>query len=397
MMTLNLQGLNKNATILVVDDTSDNLILMSELLQNSYTVKVCNSGTKALKFIDDGGKPDLILLDIMMEGLSGYAVIKELKSNEMTQNIPVIFLTAMNAIGDEEKGFELGAADYITKPISPAIVLARVKTQLENKAAADFLRDKNLYLETEVTKRTQEISAIQNVTILVMASLAETRDLDTGNHIRRTQHYVKALANQLQFHPRFSHFLSTQMIETLYKSAPLHDIGKVGIPDAILLKPGKYLPEEFEIMKTHTTLGRDAIDHAEIQLGIKVEFLRIAKEIAYYHHEKWDGGGYPTGMSGDDIPISARLMALADVYDALISKRVYKKGMSHERAVSIIMEGKGSHFDEDIVEAFLQIQDEFRTIAAHFTDTDKDMAHKEQLVLHVKDNNAPEGKILCKK
>jgi putative two-component system response regulator len=379
MLTL----LNKKATILVVDDTPDNLILMSELLQNTYIVKVANCGTKALKFIEEGGKPDVILLDIMMEGLSGYEVIKELKLNEKTKDIPVIFLTAMNALGDEEKGLALGAADYITKPISPAIVLARVKTQLENKAAADFLRDQNEYLEMEVAKRTEEISAIQNVTILVMASLAETRDLETGNHIRRTQHYVKALANKLKSHPRFSYFLSEAMIETLYKSAPLHDIGKVGIPDAILLKPGKYLPEEFEIMKTHTTLGRDAIEHAEAQLGIKVEFLRIAKEIAYYHQEKWDGSGYPTGISGDNIPISARLMAVADVYDALISKRVYKEGMSHEKAVSIIVEGKESHFDKDIVEAFLQIHDEFRTIASHFIDTDKDMAQKEHLVLHV--------------
>lgn len=386
MMTMNLHELNKKATILVVDDTPDNLTLMSELLQNTYIVKVSNSGTKALKFIKDGGKPDLILLDIMMDGLSGYDVITKLKSNEIAKNIPVIFLTAMSSSGDEEKGLEMGAADYITKPISPAIVLARVKTQLENKAAADFLRDQNFYLETEVIKRTEEISAIQNVTILVMASLAETRDLETGNHIRRTQHYVKALAKQLKSHPRFSHFLSNQMIETLYKSAPLHDIGKVGIPDAILLKPGKYLPKEFEIMKTHTTLGRDAIEHAESQLGIKVEFLSIAKEIAYYHQEKWDGSGYPTGISGDDIPISARLMAVADVYDALISKRVYKEGMSHEKAVSIIIDEKGSHFDGDIVDAFLEIQDEFRSIAAHFVDTDKDLAKKKQLLEPIERN-----------
>lgn len=379
MINLNLREF-KRATILVVDDTPDNLTLMSELLQDTYTIKVSNSGAKALKFIVEGGKPDLILLDIMMEGMSGYDVIKKLKSNEIAKNIPVIFLTAMSSSGDEEKGLAMGAADYITKPISPAIVLARVKTQLENKAAADFLRDQNFYLETEVMKRTEEISAIQNVTILVMASLAETRDLETGNHIRRTQHYVKALAIKLKSHPRFSHFLSNSMIETLYKSAPLHDIGKVGIPDAILLKPGKYLPKEFEIMKTHTTLGRDAIEHAENQLGIKVEFLRIAKEIAYGHQEKWDGSGYPMGLKGDDIPISARLMAVADVYDALISKRVYKESMSHEKAVSIMIEGKGSHFDGDIVEAFLEIQDEFRIIAAHFIDTDKDMAKKKQLL-----------------
>lgn len=382
----NSTALVKRPTILVVDDTPDNLLLMSELLKETYDVKVANSGEKALNYLDGDVKPDLILLDIMMPGISGYDVIGELKSNDETKDIPVIFLTAMSATGDEEKGLEMGAADYITKPICPAIVLARVKTQLENKDAADFLRDKNEYLETEVAKRTQEINAIQDVTILVMASLAETRDLDTGNHIRRTQHYVKALAQRLKNHPRFSPFLSEQMIDTLYKSAPLHDIGKVGIPDSILLKPGRFTPEEFEIMKTHTTLGRDAIVHAEKQLGTQVEFLQIAKEIAYYHQEKWDGSGYPTGISGDDIPISARLMAVADVYDALISRRVYKEGMVHEKAVSIIVDGSGAHFDTDIVDAFLDLQDEFRAIAARFVDSDSDMETKAKLMMQQKAN-----------
>ncbi len=376
----NSNDLKERATILVIDDTSDNLLLMSELLKDRYTVKVANSGEKALKYLHGETVPDLILLDIMMPGLSGYDVIKKLKSSDKTHDIPVIFLTAMSASGDEEKGLEMGAADYITKPICPAIVLARVKTQLENKGAADFLRDQNEYLETEVAKRTSELSAIQDVTILVMASLAETRDLDTGNHIRRTQHYVKALAQKLKNHHRFSDFLSEKMIETLFKSAPLHDIGKVGIPDSILLKPGRFAPEEFEIMKTHTTLGREAIIHAEKELGMEVEFLKIAKEIAYYHQEKWDGSGYPTGKSGDDIPISARLMAVADVYDALISRRVYKEGMPHEKAVSIITEGKGTHFDADIVDAFLEIQDEFRAIASRFVDSDKDMSEKALLL-----------------
>jgi len=366
------------STILVVDDTLDNLTLMSGLLKDLYRVKVANSGEKALKYLENNTMPDLILLDIMMPNLSGYDVIKELKSNQKTKDIPVIFLTAMSSIEDEKKGLEMGAVDYITKPISSSIVMARVKVHIQNKAAADFLKDKNHYLESEIQKRTREISAIQDVTILAMASLAETRDSETGNHIRRTQFYVAALAQKLKNHPRFAHFLSETMINTLFKSAPLHDIGKVGIPDHILLKAGKFTPEEFEIMKTHTTLGRNAIAHAEKQLGMEVEFLQIAKEMAYFHQEKWDGSGYPTGISGNDIPISARLMAVADVYDALISRRIYKEGMSHEKAVSIIVAGKNRHFDADIVDAFLELQDEFMAIAARFADSDELMALKTQ-------------------
>ncbi len=363
-------------TILVVDDTADNLSLMSALLKDLYKVKVANSGEKALKYLQAGKLPDLILLDIMMPVMSGYDVIRLLKTNPTTRPIPVIFLTAMTSAEDEKKGLEMGAADYITKPIAPATMLARVKTQLENKRAADFMRDHNQFLENEIHQRTQELSAIQDVTILAMASLAETRDSDTGNHIRRTQYYVKALAERLKNHPRFVFFLSEQTIDLLFKSAPLHDIGKVGIPDRILLKPGRFTPEEFEIMKKHTTLGRDAILAAEKQLGVQVDFLRYAKEIAYFHQEKWDGSGYPTGASGDDIPVSARLMAVADVYDALISRRVYKEGMSHEAAVAIIVQGRGNHFDPDMVDAFLAVQEEFRNIALRFADTDQDLAAK---------------------
>lgn len=383
----------ERSTIFVVDDTTDNLLLMVDLLNSIYKVKVANNGKTALKYLQDNIHPDLILLDIMMDGLSGHDVIRELKANPKTRDIPVIFLTAMSEPEDEKIGLELGAVDYITKPISPAIVLARIKTQLQVKAAATFLKDKNLYLETEISKRTAEISAVQDVTILAMASLAETRDLETGNHIRRTQHYVKALAQKLKTHPNFGYFLSEVMINTLFKSAPLHDIGKVGIPDRILLKPGKLTEEEFETMKTHTTLGRDAIKHAEKELGIQVEFLRIAKEIAYYHQEKYDGSGYPTGISGNDIPISARLMALADVYDALISRRVYKEPMPHEMAVKIIIEGKGRHFDPDIVDAFLELQEEFQAIAARFIDNESDIKAKtEQLDLLHKNQTLNEGK-----
>jgi len=363
-------------TVLVVDDTPDNLTLMSGLLKNLYRVKVANNGEKALKIVQAADKPDLILLDIMMPGLSGYDVCKILKDDPTTRDIPIIFLTAMAATEDEKKGLELGAADFITKPVNPPIVLARVATQLHVKAAADFLKDQNSYLETEVGKRTRELAAIQDVTILAMASLAETRDNDTGNHIRRTQHYVKLLADHLQSHPRFASFLTDHTIDMLFKSAPLHDIGKVGIPDRILLKPGRFEPHEFEIMKTHCKLGRDAIQHAEDQLGLEVEFLKYAKEIAYSHQEKWDGSGYPEALAGDAIPISARLMAVADVYDALISRRVYKEGMPHEKAVAIITEGRGRHFDPDIVDAFLALSTEFQQVAQRYADSDAEMAHK---------------------
>ncbi|MEB3226096.1 MAG: two-component system response regulator [Synechococcus sp.] len=359
---------NSKATILVVDDTPDNLALMSGLLKDQYRVKIANSGEKALKIVQILPAPDLILLDIMMPGMDGYEVCTHLKKNAETRDIPVIFLTAKSEIEDERKGLELGAADYITKPVSPPILMARVQTQLTLKASADFLRDKNAFLEQEVAKRTQEVIAIQDVTIQVMASLAETRDNETGNHIRRTQNYVRVLAQQLQQYERFKGFLTDHTIDMLYKSAPLHDIGKVGIPDAILLKPGRLTPEEFEIMKTHTTLGRDAIIQAEKKLGMEVEFLKLAKEIAYSHQEKWDGTGYPEGLSGDDIPISARLMAIADVYDALISRRVYKEPMSHEQAVGIIQAGRGQHFDPDMVDAFMIIQAKFQAIAAEFSD-----------------------------
>jgi putative two-component system response regulator len=373
----NAYDFNDKPTILVVDDTPDNLSLMSGLLKDAYKVKVANGGEKAIKIALSESPPDLILLDIMMPETDGYEVCKRLKSESTTRNIPIIFLTAKAEVEDEAYGLELGASDYITKPISPPIVLARVKTHLEIKRVQDFLRDKNQFLEAEVQKRTVEVMAIQDVTIHAMASLAETRDNETGNHIRRTQHYIKLLANKLRVHPRFAHFLdSDQTIELLFKSAPLHDIGKVGIPDRILLKPGRFEPEEFEIMKTHTTLGRDAITHAEQQLGIEMPFLTLAKEIAYSHQEKWDGSGYPEGLSGDDIPISARLMAVADVYDALISRRVYKSGMSHEKAVEIMIEGRGTHFDPDVLDAFLELQDAFQMVAKAYSDSDHDMDKK---------------------
>jgi putative two-component system response regulator len=365
--TLVTDSLNRKPVILVVDDTPDNLTLMSGLLRDRYRVKVANSGAKALQLVADQ-LPDLILLDIMMPDMDGYAVLRELKEHAASRTVPVIFLTAKTDIEDERFGLELGAVDYIAKPISPPIVLARVHTHLQLKAAADFLRDQNSFLESEVARRTRDVQAIQAVTIHAMASLAETRDNDTGFHIRRTQHYVKILAERLRRMPKYAEQLSSETIMLLFQSAPLHDIGKVGIPDHILLKPSRLSAEEFEQMKTHTTLGVQAIERAEQLLGMEVPFLRFAKEIARSHQEKWDGSGYPDGLAGAAIPLSARLMALADVYDALISVRVYKPAFPHEQALELIVAGRGQHFDPDIVDAFLAEEAQFRAIAAQWQD-----------------------------
>ncbi|WP_415888724.1 two-component system response regulator [Neptuniibacter sp. SY11_33] len=358
-------------TVLVVDDTPDNLALMSALLKEHYRVKVSNSGSKALDIANSATPPDLILLDIMMPEMDGYDVCKRLKETANTAEIPIIFLTAKTESRDETKGLALGAVDYLTKPVNPEILMARVSNHLQLKAQKDFLADKNEFLEKEVRRRTQEVTMVQDVTILILASLAETRDSDTGNHIRRTQFYIRALAEKLRFLPKYSELLTDAYIDVLFKSAPLHDIGKVGIPDHILLKPGPFEDDEFEIMKSHTTLGKEAIEQAEAQLGVEVDFLKVAKEIAYSHQEKWDGSGYPEALKGEEIPLSARLMAIADVYDALISKRVYKNAMSHEQAVAIIEEGRGNHFDPELVDCFIEIKDDLLAIALRFADSDE--------------------------
>jgi len=354
--------------ILVIDDTPANVHVAMELLSaHGFRVLVAEDGEEGLERARLG-MPDLILLDVMMPGIDGFETCRRLKADARTRDIPVIFLTALAYTEHKLTGFAVGGADYVTKPIQQEELLARVRTQLENQAAKKILTEQNTLLEAEIARRTEEISLIQDVTIQCMASLAETRDNETGNHIRRTQYYVKALALRLRDHPRFAATLTDEAIEAMYKSAPLHDIGKVGIPDAILLKPGKLTVEEFEIMKTHTTLGRDAIVMAERLLDAPNSFLRFAREIAYSHQEKWDGSGYPEGLAGEAIPLSARLMAVADVYDALISKRVYKEAFSHEQAAKIIRAGSDQHFDPAVVDAFSAIEDEFIEIAQRFKD-----------------------------
>ena len=354
--------------ILIVDDVPENLSVLGELLQPTYRVRAANSGARALQIANSPPPPDLILLDVMMPGMDGYQVLRELRDNATTRDIPVIFVTAMDGTDDEEKGLDLGAVDYITKPIRPAIVLARVRAQLELKRARDILSDHNAYLEQEVARRMAENQLIQEVSIHALAHLAETRDPETGNHLRRTQEYVRTLARGLKHRPRFSHYLDERTIGQLAQSAPLHDIGKVGIPDHILLKPGKLTPDEWAIMKTHAEIGAEAIAQAIADSARPVEFLQIAQEIARGHHEKWDGSGYPRGLAGDGIPISARLMALADVFDALICARVYKPPMPYEEAYSIIVSGSGTHFDPDVVDAFIREFDTFKRIADNYAE-----------------------------
>ncbi len=362
-------------TILIVDDSPANLSLLGGLLHEHYHVKAANHGAKALKMVHQAN-PSLILLDIMMPDINGYEVCRILKSSALTQHIPVIFLTSKTEAENEEMGMSLGAVDYITRPINPAILLSRVRAHFVDASHARTMRINNEYLEYEVAKRARELAALQEATILALASLAEVRDVDTGNHLRRTQHYIRALATHLSGHPNFSEALSPRMIDMLFKCAPLHDIGKVGIPDRILLKPGRFEPHEYAIMKTHPTLGCDALEHAQKAASESIEFLEIAKQIVYSHHEKWDGSGYPQGLAGHAIPMPARLMALADVYDALISRRVYKPGMRHVQAVKIIVDGYATHFDPDVVEAFVHLGDEFQEIAERFADSDEELQTK---------------------
>ncbi|MFB0723795.1 two-component system response regulator [Aeromonas salmonicida] len=356
------------ATILIVDDSPENLMVLTDLLSPTYRVLAAQSGEKCLRIATGKTLPDLILLDVMMPGMDGYEVLKQLRTNPETSRIPVVLLTALADSQSEEYGLSLGAADYITKPIKPVIVQARVRTQLEAKQARDGLQSQNTALEAEVARRMTENDLIQQVSIRALAHLAEIRDPETGNHILRTQGYVRLLANALASHPRFIDTLTPRYIALLSRSAPLHDIGKVGIPDHILRKPGKLTAEEWDVMRTHAKLGSDAIEQAERDIEQPLAFLTLAKEIAHWHHEKWDGSGYPDGLRGDEIPLSARLMALADVFDALINVRVYKAAMPYDEARALILSGTGQHFDPDVVTAFDNHFDQFVAIAERYTD-----------------------------
>jgi putative two-component system response regulator len=358
--------MDQKAKILIVDDTPDNIHVLMQALKDDYKVVAATNGEKALKMANAEEQPDIILLDVMMPEMDGYEVCKRLKESVVTADIPVIFITALSESSDEEKGLAAGAVDFIVKPINPTLVKMRVQNHLELKKHRDDL-------ESLVAERTRELELTQEVTIESLASLAEYRDPETGGHIRRTQNYMMELALQMRKTGKYDDILTDENIKMIYISAPLHDIGKVGIPDEILLKPGRLTDEEFSKMKEHTLYGHDAIVRA-MKKAPEISFLSIAKDIAYTHHEKWDGSGYPAGLKGEEIPLVGRIMAVADVYDALISKRVYKPPFPHAKALDILHKDAGTHFDPAVVEAFEAINEKLRDIAIKYADHPEEVA-----------------------
>lgn len=354
--------------ILIVDDEPINLKVLVDLLRPKYGVIVARDGVQALQRLKGDALPDLALVDVMMPNMDGLELCRRMKRDPRLAEVPLIFVSALGQSHDEADGFEAGAVDYVTKPISPSIVLARVRTHLALRRAARELIGRNRSLEEAVRERTAELALTQETTIQALTTLVERRDQETGGHILRTQRYVRALALEMRSDSRFVGDLDDHVVDLMCRSAPLHDIGKVAIPDAVLLKAGKLTVEEFEVMKTHTCIGRDALASAAGAPTQALEFLRFASEIAGGHHEKWDGTGYPLGLAGEAIPLAARLMALADVYDALRCARVYKRAMSHAQASEIILEGRGGHFDPGVVDAFLRCQTVFVEIALAFAD-----------------------------
>jgi putative two-component system response regulator len=354
------------ATILIVDGSSDQLVLLEELLQDLYYVKLARNGGDAMRIANQVPRPDLVLLDAGLAGMAAFTLAHELKSDFLTADIPLVFMTGAGRPEDERRALREGGADVVVRPVTPEALLARVATHLQLRLTRTMLNDQHRHFEHLVAERTRESAHMQDATILAMAALAEARDPDIGNHIRRTQHYVAALAREMRFNAAFTAELTDENIALLFRAAPLHDIGKVAVPDAILLKPGRLTEQEFEIMKNHTVNGRDAIAGVERTLGASNQFLRYAREIAWSHHEKWDGSGYPQRLQGRAIPLSARLMAVADVYDALISERSYRPAFTHETAVELIRQGRGEHFDPDVVDAMLVVEEKFKAIAAQF-------------------------------
>ncbi len=356
------------ARVLVVDDTPANLSLLAGVLNKNYRVQLATSGLRALELVRRQ-PPDLLVLDVMMPEMDGYEVCRRLKADPASSHVPVLFLTALTRPEDESQGFAAGGADFIHKPFNPTTVLARVATQLQLKAWQDALRDRNAWLQNELDARLLEVEQLREATLHVMVSFAEFRDEDTGNHVKRTQEYVRALATRIGEQPGSTIRFNELQVQQLARSAPLHDIGKVAIPDGILLKPGKLTVEEFAIMKTHAVRGWEMLQRAAGRLGAAGgPYLAYGMEIARHHHERWDGSGYPDGLVGEAIPISARLMAVADVNDALISRRPYKAPLSHGQAMEHIIAGSGNHFDPTLVALMQTIQHEVVAIAERWRD-----------------------------
>jgi len=336
------------ATILVVDDTPSNIAVLSEILRGDYRVLAAINGEQALKIARSDPPPDLILLDVMMPGMSGHEVCQRLKAESSTRKIPVIFVTAMNQVEDEAHGFELGAVDYITKPVSPPIVTARVKTQLA-------LYDQNRELERMVHERTAELSHTRMEIIKRLGRAGEFRDNETGMHVVRVAHYCRLLGEAVR--------MNEEDVDLLFNAAPMHDIGKIGIRDNVLLKPGKLEDDEIKIMRQHVPFGGEIIgEHTD---GL----LSMARVIALTHHEKWDGTGYHRGLKREEIPLVGRITAIADVFDALTSVRPYKKAWPVEDAVALIKRESGTSFDPELVQKFVAILPQILAVREKYSDT----------------------------
>ena len=352
---------NIRPLIFIVDDVPENIqIALSHLKELDCEFAYATSGEQALERIR-AAHPQLILMDVMMPGMSGFEAVVELKKERVVADIPVIFLTARAESGDIARGLELGAVDYIVKPFNGVELRSRVQNHLELYAYRS-------HLEELVQQRTHETEQLKDVIIEAMGEMAEYRDPETGRHIQRTRKYVELVSGSLVEGGHFVDQLTYEYVDLLQKSAPLHDIGKVAIRDSILLKPGKLTVEEFEEMKKHTLYGEEVIANLEQMAGYTTSFLSCAKEIAGSHHEKYDGSGYPRGLSGENIPLAGRIMAIADVYDALISKRVYKKAISHADALQIMLDGKGRHFDPLLIDALIKVEQQFYKVALAYGD-----------------------------
>jgi putative two-component system response regulator len=365
-------------SMLVVDDNEMNRDLLSRRLQRQgYNVCIAENGQRAIDVISQ--KPfDLVLLDIMMPEVNGYQVLEYMKSDARLRHIPVIMISALDELESVVRCIELGADDYITKPFNPVLLRARIGACLEKKKLHDQeeqyrqkIVEHNQHLEEQVRKQVKEITTAQLAAIFAMSKLAESRDPETGEHLERMREYSKLLAQTLTIRPRYRTVIDQKFIDNIYAASPLHDIGKVGVPDNILCKPGKLTPEEWEAMKTHTLIGASTLLEVDRQHPGN-DLIRMGVEIAGGHHEKWNGSGYPNGLVGEEIPLVARILALGDVYDALTSKRCYKAAFTHEKSRDIIITDSGTHFDPDVVGAFLEAEDEFRRIRAYYQDPEED-------------------------
>jgi len=350
--------------VLVVDDFVENTQILEAFLgAKGYRVSCASNGQEALdKVVAE--PPDIILLDLMMPGINGFEVCNCLKQAPGTRHIPVIIVTGLHEREANIQALEAGADDFIVKPFDALLLDARIRNSLRTKALQDQiiqyqkrLETQNEELEQRVRERTAQLIRTRQVTVFSLAKLAESRDTETGAHLERIRSYARAIATELARGGQYGETLSPAFIEEIYHSSPLHDIGKVGIPDGILLKPGALTPDEFDFMKTHTLIGGDTLRAADIEAG-RESFLAMGRDIAYFHHERWDGGGYPRGLKGTDIPLAARIVAVSDVYDALSSKRPYKEAFSHEKSKGIIIEGRGTAFDPAVVDAFLACEED---------------------------------------